>query len=256
MTLSGRLRSALSSRAKQGRQRSLTPTSSGRQLVDFSSNDYLSLSTCPQLRSVLLHRLQSQPQIYGPASSRLLDGNTSAHEFLEQHLSTFFHAPSALLFNSGFDANVALFTTIPGPDDFVLYDALIHASVHDGMRASRTLPSRRRSFSHNSVQSLSRELQLAKAEMPSSFSCIFVAVEALYSMDGDTCPLQEMLQAVDDLDLTHSVYFILDEAHSTGTFGPCGRGWAAKLGVEDRIAIRLHTFGKAMASQGGALMHV
>lgn len=250
-SLSHRIESALKQREKQGRLRSLTPTSSQRGLVDFSSNDYLSLSANPELHSSFLRSLQESS--YGPASSRLLDGNTPAHGALEEELAAFFRSEAALLFNSGFDANVSIFTTVPGPQDYILYDAAIHASVHDGMRASRTASSHRRPFRHNSVESLREELLKVVAEQHSSGANIIVAVESLYSMDGDLCPLKEMLDAAENIVPSREgrLHFILDEAHSTGTFGPQGRGWAAHLGVEHRLAMRLHTFGKAMASQGG-----
>lgn len=148
---------------------------------------------------------------------------------------------------------MSIFTTVPGPQDYILYDAAIHASVHDGMRASRTASSHRRPFRHNSVESLREELLKVVAEQQSSSANIIVAVESLYSMDGDLCPLKEMLDAAENIVPSREgrLHFILDEAHSTGTFGPQGRGWAAHLGVEHRLAMRLHTFGKAMASQGG-----
>lgn len=129
-----RLEANLKSRQERSLLRQLT--SPNAQLVDFSSNDYLSLSDSPELKARLLDKLSSDslPRVYGPASSRLLDGNTAGHVQLEHELAQFYGGPSALLFNSGFDANVSIFGFLVGENDVILYDELIHASTHDGVR--------------------------------------------------------------------------------------------------------------------------
>lgn len=241
--LRARVGSVLASRASQNRLRTLTPAANG---VDFSSNDYLSLARDSHLHASYVSALSRS---YGPASSRLLDGNTTAHLQLESQLATFFRAPSALLFNSGFDANVSIFTTLPEKNDWVVYDADIHASVHDGLRASRTQATRRKSFRHNDVNSFRDTLQSLKKELQPSES-VFIALESLYSMSGQFSPLRRLLDIADAIIPKEQTYFILDEAHSTGLVGHEGRGWANELGVEDRIAVRLATFGKVISAQG------
>src|SRR5438874_2332004 len=114
-----------------------------------SSNDYLSLTTSAELRQRYITRVQSASSILGSTGSRLLSGSTSAHTSLETRLANFFDSPSALLFNSGWDANVSFFSTVPQPNDWVVYDELVHASVHSGLRSSRVPESRRVSFRHN-----------------------------------------------------------------------------------------------------------
>jgi len=226
--------------------------------ADFSSNDYLSLSSSPLLRARLLAALNAAPSILGSGGSRLLVYN-HPHAALEARLARSFHAPAALLFNSGFDANAGFFACIPQPGDALLYDAAIHASVHDGARASRVAPRLRRPFAHNDVRALRAALRELRAECPAlrlrdsegGESSVFVAVESVYSMDGTVAPLRAMLGVMDEVFPAGNAHLVVDEAHATGIYGPGGRGMVALLGLEDRVLARLHTFGKALAASGG-----
>ncbi|GAA5948681.1 hypothetical protein JCM3775_000928, partial [Rhodotorula graminis] len=163
--LDDRLKATLDSRKSRQMLRQLDPAPpASSNLVDFSSNDYLSFARSPVLRRKLVDALATVDDgtatpLYGPPSSRLLDGNTPLHASLERRLAAFFDAPAALVFNSGFDANVGLWTCLPAPDDWIVYDELVHASMHDGMRASRVPSERRRAFRHNRVESLERVLE-------------------------------------------------------------------------------------------------
>jgi 8-amino-7-oxononanoate synthase len=222
--------------------------------VDFSSNDYLSLTTSPLLRARVLTALHAAPAILGSGGSRLLVYNR-AHAALEARLERTFRAPAALLFNSGFDANAGFFASIPQPGDAVLYDVAIHASVHDGMRASRVAPALRRAFSHNDTHALRAALLALRIEnvaLREGVSSVFVAVESVYSMDGTVAPLRAMLDTMDEVFPAGNAHMFIDEAHTTGVYGPSGRGMVAMLGLEDRVLARLHTFGKALAASGGA----
>ncbi|KAG9104828.1 hypothetical protein FRC06_008058 [Ceratobasidium sp. 370] len=227
-------------------------------LADFSSNDYLSLSMHEPLRTHYLHSLQQSSQILGSGGSRLLDGTRPAHIELERRLARFFSPPSslqpltALLFGSGFDANAALFSSLPQPGDAILYDALVHASVHDGMRASRVPRSRRIAFKHNCVRDLEEKIQDALRDINDT-GTIFVALEALYSMDGDLAPLVDICTTVEALVPPGRACIVVDEAHSTGIYGR-GRGMIEHLGLWSRVHVRLHTFGKAMASSGAVVI--
>lgn len=243
--------------------------------VDFSSNDYLSLSTNPDIRQAFLNLLeqegynssrpgvhvgpsttspsQPQPQL-GSRGSRLLDGNHPSADSLEALIAAHHGSPAALLFTSGFDANAGLFSCAPQPGDFVVYDELIHASVHDGMRLSRVPAARRVPFAHNSVDGLRGVLRELVGEEPGvreGGANVFVAVEAVYSMDGDLAPLREMVDVVREVLPLGNGYVIVDEAHATGVFGQRGRGLCCELGVEDKVFARVVTFGKAVGSQGG-----
>jgi 8-amino-7-oxononanoate synthase len=252
--LEAKLALALESRRQRGIYRELTAASHG--LVDFSSNDYLSLSANPKLRDHLLRKLSESDasSILGSGGSRLLDGNQDCHVALEARLSNYFAADTALLFNSGFDANVGVFSVLPQPGDAILYDESIHASVHDGIRASR-IQNSAFAFKHNSVSSLRSLLLRLLSDKPSLASgqnSIFIAVEALYSMGGDFAPIQEIVDLVSKVLPMRNGHIIVDEAHTTGVYGPGGRGIVSALHLEDRITVRLHTFGKALACSGGA----
>lgn len=219
-------------------------------LTDFTSNDYLSLSSSQHLRSLFLNKLSIAPDILGSGGSRLLV-NGQAHANLEDRLRQFFRGEAALLFNSGFDANVGFFSCIPQPGDAIIYDEHIHASVHDGMRASRVDRPFLISFDHNSLPALRSTLMMIR-NRTSTRQSVFVAVESLYSMDGTFAPLKEMVGVIEEIFPSGNAYLIVDEAHSTGIYGPEGRGRVAMLGLEDRVLARLHTFGKALAASGGA----
>ncbi|KDQ09167.1 hypothetical protein BOTBODRAFT_533261 [Botryobasidium botryosum FD-172 SS1] len=235
---------------KSSRRRLILPNTT----VDLSSNDYLSLSTNHDLRDHFLGKLKSAELVLGSGGSRLLDGNTPAHVRLENRLKDFFRSSAALLFNSGFEANASFFSCVPQPGDIIVYDEYIHASVHDGMRASRARQSL--SFRHNTVSSLRDILSRLIKEVPllkAGRHNVFIAVESLYSMDGDFAPLVDILDIVEGLLPLGNGYVVVDEAHATGVYGPQGRGIVSSLGVEDRVFSRLVTFGKALGASGAFL---
>ena len=253
MPLNSKLTAALVSREKRLIRRRLPDPTADDHLVDFFTNDYLSLARSPSLRARFLAKLREAPDVLGSGGSRLLV-NGHAHAAFEARLVAFFRAPAALLFNSGFDANVGFFASIPQPGDAVVYDENIHASVHDGIRASRVAPECRVAFEHNTIVALRDVLQSLITSNPAlrdGESSVFVSVEALYSMDGNLAPLVDIVEAVEELLPRGNGYIIVDEAHSTGVYGPQGRGLVAAYGLEDRVFARLHTFGKALAGTGG-----
>lgn len=241
--------------AQSGRRRlTVSPPDS----VDFSSNDFLSLSKSALLRDAYLVELSRATEIpLGSGGSRLLDGNSHYAEEIEQQIASFHHAPAGLLFNSGFDANSGLFSCVPQPGDAIVYDEYIHASVHEGMRLSRA--GKLQAFVHNSLPDLERVIRTIIAS-DSSFERntrnIFVAVESVYSMDGDVAPIKEILDIIENLLPAGNGHLIVDEAHSTGVYGLSGRGYVSELGLEDRILARLHTFGKALSSGGGTVVRI
>lgn len=180
---------------------------------------------------------------------------------LEARLCRFFDASSSLLCPSGWEANVSLFSSLPQQGDVVLYDSLIHASVHDGMRRSR---GRCLSFEHNDVADFERILdEHVLPFLRESRGNLFLAVEALYSMDGDFSPLPQLIDIAQRRDLLRrdsgQFWVVVDEAHSGGCFGETGQGmcqeWAlgaghSAAGQEDNV-IRVATFGKGFGVAGG-----
>ncbi|KIY65731.1 PLP-dependent transferase [Cylindrobasidium torrendii FP15055 ss-10] len=256
-SLGKQLTTALASRdARHIRRRLPEPSSASlSRMVNFSSNDYLSLSISPELRKLFLDKLHVAPDVLGSGGSRLLVNGT-AHDALEARLAAFFKSPTALLFNSGFDANVGFFSCVPQAGDIVIYDEYIHASVHDGVRASRARDATY-SFPHNSITAFRRLLTQICDETPAlslGQGSVFVAVESLYSMDGTFAPLQEISAILDEVMPAGNGYLVVDEAHATGVYGPQGRGRVAMLGLESKVLARLHTFGKALAASGAVVL--
>ena len=245
----------LNNRLLKSRLRKLTVSPPGA--VDFSSNDFLSLSTSSLLRSEFLEELKRYSDVFaiGSGGSRLLDGNSTYADRLEDEIAAFHGAPAGLLWNSGFDANAGLFACIPQPGDIIIHDELIHASVHDGMKLSRA--AKHIPFAHNSVTHLRQLLETLIAEndgIRGGSKNIFIAVESVYSMDGDLAPLADIKSLTKEL-LTHdNGYIIVDEAHATGVLGPKGRGLVSELGLENDIFARLHTFGKGLGCNGAIVL--
>ena len=221
--------------------------------IDFSSNDFLSLSTSSLLKTAYLRELESSPSFrLGSGGSRLLDGNSPYAEQLEKEIAAFHGASDGLLFNSGFDANSGFFACVPQPGDLILHDEYIHASVHEGMRLSRAGACV--SFAHNSISDLKTKLKEHIKQdclIKSGNRNVFVAIESLYSMDGDLAPIAEIVELVETLLPEGNGHIVVDEAHSNGIYGFQGRGIVCNLGLENRIFARLHTFGKGLACNGG-----
>ncbi|MDQ2657444.1 MAG: 8-amino-7-oxononanoate synthase [Bacteroidota bacterium] len=208
-------------------------------LIDFTSNDYLGLSRSKKLYDEIAARAATAPHANGSTGSRLLSGNSDAALSLELKLAEIFQSPSALLFNSGYNANLGVLSSIPQKDDTIIYDELAHASIKDGARLSLA---QKYSFRHNDLADLERKISHSRGS-------IFVAVESVYSMDGDECPLEELVQLSDK----HGFSIILDEAHSTGARGHRGGGIAVEKSLHDKIDIRIYTFGKAMGVCGACV---
>ncbi|KAH6614096.1 pyridoxal phosphate-dependent transferase [Boeremia exigua] len=247
-SLDAEMKLLLDRRRKNSMLRNLTLPKPGQ--IDFSSNDFLSLSTNVGLKESFLSGLQTMQLPLGSGGSRLLDGNSIYAETLERDIARFHGAEAGLLWNSGFDANAGFFSCVPQPGDVIIFDELVHASVHDGMRLSRA--AQMVPFVHNSVADLRRVLQEV-AELPGGCN-VFVAVESIYSMDGDVAPLRQIVDIVVETLGNERGFIVVDEAHSTGVLGFEGRGLVCELGLEEQIFARLHTFGKALAGSGAILL--
>ncbi|MEM9824087.1 MAG: pyridoxal phosphate-dependent aminotransferase family protein [Bacteroidota bacterium] len=207
--------------------------------MDFCSNDYLGLARSPRL-SQLTAQFLSHIQKAGATGSRLITGNHSFIEELEQEIAQFHEAEAALLHNSGFDANLGLLSCIATKEDSILSDQLIHASLIDGIRLSKA---QKLIFRHNDLQHLEAQLKKAQGQ-------IFVIVESVYSMDGDSAPLLD----IEHLCRQYQAHLIVDEAHATGVFGKNGRGLVSELGLTANVFARVITFGKALGAHGAAVL--
>lgn len=214
--------------------------------VDFCSNDYLGFARSPALRDVIRQADDRYANVRtGATGSRLLAGQTSLADGLEQELATFYQTESALLFNSGYDANLGLLACLPKVGDTLLTDTLVHASMIDGARLSYA---NRQRFRHNDLNDL--ETKLREAAQVQSDGQIFVGVESVYSMGGDVAPLCELADLCDQ----YGAALIVDEAHATGIYGPNGEGLVVEMGLQERVLARIHTFGKALGVHGAVIV--
>jgi 8-amino-7-oxononanoate synthase len=230
---------ALDALARRGRHRVLQSPAG----ADIASNDYLGLAASRELKDAARAALEREVPI-GAGGSRLLRGNHREHEALEAEAAAFFGAQSALFLGGGFVANVALFSTLPQRGDLIVHDALIHASVHDGMRASKA---ERAEAHHNDAQSFEDAVKDWRAA--GGTGTPWIAVESLYSMDGDRAPLADLMDIAD----RHGGILVIDEAHATGVLGPEGRGLGADLEGRDNV-VSLHTCGKALGVMGALVL--
>jgi 8-amino-7-oxononanoate synthase len=230
----------LAALAAKGRLRALSP-SRGR---DFTSNDYLALAESAALRDAATQALARGVPL-GAGGSRLLRGNHPEHESLEEEAASFFGSEAALYFSTGFAANAAIAATLPRPGDLIVYDALIHASFRDGLEPARIQAIE---APHNDVDAM--EAIITGWRAAGGKGRAWIAVETLYSMDGDRAPLADLVA----LAARHDAMLVLDEAHATGVHGDQGRGLLnEKMGAAYEGApniISLHTCGKGLGAAG------
>jgi 8-amino-7-oxononanoate synthase len=225
--------------AGRGRLRTLCE----RAGIDFTSNDYLGLAESEELRRAAADAV-TRGVPAGSGGSRLLRGNHPEHEALESEAAAYFGAETALYFGGGYVANFAIFSTLPQRGDLVVHDELIHASVHEGLRRGRAdfvaIP-------HNNVGAF--EAAIVRWRATGGKGRPWLAVESLYSMDGDSPNLAELFTVAD----RHEAMVVIDEAHATGVLGPQGRGLAAPFEGRDNV-VTLHTCGKALGTAGGLVL--
>ncbi len=225
------LQKKLQDRAEEGALRSLKI--SPPDWVDFSSNDYLGYAQT-------FGGVSGSEKI-GSGGSRLLAGNYTLMEDLEGFIAQFHQVPKALVFNSGYVANLGVFSTLPQKGDTILYDSYIHASVKEGFRASLA---NFYAFPHNDVSALVQKLQKIQS------GNIFIALESVYSMDGDLAPLAQIV----DLAKQFNAIVVVDEAHALGVIGNTGKGLVDDLLLQNAPIIRVNTFGKALGCHGAAVL--
>jgi 8-amino-7-oxononanoate synthase len=223
------LHSKLHEREKQHSLRQLRLPQPG--MIDLCSNDYLGIARNGLIKATGDH---------GSTGSRLLTGNYALIEDTEKIIADFHQAEAALIFNSGYDANIGLLSSVARRGDTILFDHLCHASIRDGIRLSFAQSF---SFEHNDIVDLEKKLER-------STGTVFVVTESVFSMDGDTCPLQSVIPLCEK----YKANLIIDEAHATGVIGEKGEGLVQMLGYQGKVFARMHTFGKACGSHGAVVL--
>lgn len=211
--------------------------------IDFWSNDYLGFSQLAEIEKITQEILTQFPIQNGATGSRLISGNHKLYQQAERLISDFHKVQSCLIFNSGYDANIGIFSSIPQKGDLILYDQYIHASIRDGISLSYAKSLK---FKHNDLENLEKLLQKFQPQSQN----IYIATESVFSMDGDSPDLQKLVV----LSEKYQAYLIVDEAHSLGVFGRKGEGLVQKLNLENSVFIRLVTFGKGLGCHGAAVL--
>lgn len=208
-------------------------------LTDFYSNDYLGIAHDDTVTNMVNITLAGQKEhLNGSTGSRLLSGNHIWIRRCEYYISQYYNSENALLFNSGYDANLGIMACMGERTDTIIYDELSHASIRDGIRLST---SRSFSFEHNNIEDLKKKIVQATGQ-------IFIVTESIFSMDGDEAPLKEIAAIAKE----HHAFFIVDEAHAVGLFGKNGCGLVDELGLQEDVFIRVVTFGKGAGMHGAA----
>lgn len=213
-------------------------------LVDFASNDYLGFSKSEIIFQKTHQYLLDNGIIQnGATGSRLLSGNHALYKALEEHIARFHDSDAALVFNSGYDANLGFFSSVPQRADFILYDEFSHASIRDGIRLSNA---RSFKFEHNNLD----ELEDLILKYTSENSEIYIVTESVFSMDGDSPDLEKLTRISEQ----NGCFLVIDEAHALGVFGEAGYGLVQDLGVQDKVFARIMTFGKGLGAHGAAVL--
>ncbi|MGU3375811.1 aminotransferase class I/II-fold pyridoxal phosphate-dependent enzyme [Chryseobacterium sp. M5A1_1a] len=232
---STRFQESLQKRKEEGTLRRLQCRSEG---IDFYSNDYLGFARSKELQNILLKKINDNPWLLsGSTGSRLISGNSNIVMDTEDFIAKKHLCASALLFPSGYNANLALFSTLPNRHDTIIVDEQIHRSVHDACKMSNA---RKIKFKHNDLNDLENVLKKQNEHC-------YIAIESLYSMEGDLAPIKEIVE----LAKKYNGEVLVDEAHSFGVFG---YGLVEKYGLQDQITASVITYGKALGSHGAAIL--
>ena len=217
-------------------------------LVDFVSNDYLGFATRGELyQKAKIFQEDLQTQQTGSTGSRLLSGNHSLYIQAEDHVAEYHGCEAALIFNSGYDANLGFFASVPLRGDLILCDENVHASIRDGISLSLAKSYK---FNHNNIDHLNELIKRHKNVIKENDGNIYVVTESVFSMDGDSPDLFAMANLCRD----ESCLLVVDEAHAVGIFGENGGGLVEEFNLEDRVFARIVTFGKALGVHGAAVL--
>ena len=213
-------------------------------LIDFYSNDYLGFATSESIFDQTHQLLKERNlKVNGATGSRLISGNHNLYLETENFIANFHESESALIFNSGYDANIGFFGSVPQRNDIILFDELCHASIRDGILMSHAKSYK---YYHNDFEDL--EKLILKFTNPKT--TIYIVTESVFSMDGDATNLLELA----NLSEKHNCYLVVDEAHAIGVFGKNGSGLIQEFQVQDKVFARIVTFGKGLGCHGAAIL--
>ncbi len=234
---------------KRRSDNALRTLSDAVDLIDFSSNDYLGLATNEHLFHEASRILSEREMMWnGATGSRLLTGNNGLYTEVEQKLRKYHRVEAALVFTSGYIANIGFFASVPQRNDVVFYDEFIHASIRDGIKLGNANSHK---FRHNDLADLEKKVSLLqRRDSGREGREIYVVTESVFSMDGDSPDLKELIALCE----LNNVRLIVDEAHAVGIFGSCGCGLVQELGLQKRVFAIIVTFGKAMGCHGAAIL--
>jgi 8-amino-7-oxononanoate synthase len=230
-------------------QNALRQLPSSNSLIDFASNDYIGFAK----NEIIFHEthqllLDKNIIVNGATGSRLLSGNHTLYNEAEDFIAQFHHADTALIFNSGYDANIGFFSSVPQRNDIILYDELCHASIRDGIQMSNAKSFK---FGHNDLEEL--EKVISKFQLTTDNrqpTTVYIATESVFSMDGDSPNMEELTKVSEK----YNAYLVIDEAHALGVFGEQGEGLIQSLGLQDKVFARIVTFGKGLGCHGAAVL--
>lgn len=216
--------------------------------VDFSSNDYLGFARSNEIFEATHHFLKEINDVKnGATGSRLISGNFPLFEKVEQRIAAYHNAEGALLYNSGYTANVGFFSCVPQRGDIVLYDEFIHASIRDGIQLSNTKSYK---FSHNNIAHLIEKIENFRNNSEENNNVLYVVTESVFSMDGDSPDISKMVEVCKQ----YNAYLVVDEAHALGVFGANGLGLVQELHLEEAVFARIITYGKGLGCHGAAVL--
>jgi len=244
MNIPNALQQKLHFRKEANALRKLPMPTSG---IDFSSNDYLGFAKNEQIfEATHQYLVENKIKLNGATGSRLISGNHNLYDIAEKYIAAFHQSEAALIFNSGYDANVGFFSAVPQRNDVILYDELCHASIRDGIQMSHAKSYK---FQHNDYEDL--EAKISKIQTPNSeFQTIYIVTESVFSMDGDSPNIETLVQ----LSEKFKALLVVDEAHALGVFGEKGEGIIQSQQLQNKVFTRIMTFGKGLGCHGAAIL--
>lgn len=233
---------------KREQNNSLRKLPVSNNLIDFASNDYLGFANSEEIfNKTHQYLLDNNIKINGATGSRLISGNHNLYQITEEFIANFHQSESALIFNSGYDANVGFFSSVPQRNDIILYDELCHASIRDGILMSNAKSYK---FQHNDFENLEKLITTQLETRNSKPETFYIVTESVFSMDGDSPNLEELVTLCEK----YNCFLVIDEAHALGVFGNHGEGLLQSQGLQNKIFARIMTFGKGLGCHGAAIL--